>query len=144
MNFIKTKLNIPDINKEDPKSGTHISSNQKSNISKSIIFENIENTKGSVMREVEKKNDLDKLYKNIEFLNLIFIIINDFKLFPNYIHYENIKNIFYYISDQMEIEYHNYEKGNLDIRIFGESFVKNNSNNFILFIDGKEEKLKKK
>jgi len=144
LNFIKTKLNIPDINKEDPKSGTHISSNQKSNISKSIIFENIENTKGSVMREVEKKNDLDKLYKNIEFLNLIFIIINDFKLFPNYIHYENIKNIFYYISDQMEIEYHNYEKGNLDIRIFGESFVKNNSNNFILFIDGKEEKLKEK
>ena len=139
LNFIKKKLNIPDIIEEDPKSGTHLSSLQKNSISNTLL---LESTKDNKLRKVEKKNEIDNLYKNEEFLDLIHIIINDLKLYPNYTHYENIKNIFYYLSDQMEIEYHNYEKGNLDIRIFGESFVKNNVNNFILFIDGKEEKLK--
>ena len=134
VNFIKNKLNIPEIEEEYSKGGTHISSDEKNNIS--ITFRFNDNKIKTV------KYDIDYLYKKDIFLYLILIIIQDFELYPNYIHYENIKNIFYYLSDQMEIEYHNYVNGNLDIRIFGESFVKNNANNFILFIDGKEEKLK--
>ena len=139
LNFIKKKLNLPEIYKESPKSGTSISTNQNNNTGTSYILESVNDEE---MRKVKRKNEIDNLYANNPFSELIQIIINDLKFYPNYTHYENIKNIFYYLSDQMEIEYHNFENGNLDIRIFGENFVKNNINNFILFIDGKEEKLK--
>ena len=139
LDFITKKLKIPDMNKEFSKPGTFLP-NQTNVSSYSYKLENVNNSK---MKKVKKQNDLDNMYNENPFSDLIQIIINDSKSYPNYyIHYENIKNIFCYLSDQMEIEYHNYENGNLDIRIFGESFVKNNINNFILFINGKEEKLK--
>ena len=72
------------------------------------------------------------------------MIIQDIKLYPSYSHYENIENIFYYLSDQMEIEYHSYGNQSSEIKIFGKTFVKNNAKNFILFIDEKEEELKEK
>ena len=136
LNFIKNKLNIPEIEEEDSRSGTHISSNRINSNINTFRF------KDNETRAAKNTNDIDYYYDNEKFSYLMLIIINDSKLYPNYIHYENIKNIFYYLSDQMEIEYHNYEKGNLDVRIFGQNFIKNNANNFILFIDGKEEKMK--
>ena len=143
LNFIRNKLKIPDNNDEILKTEELISSTQTSKSGNTNIYENDKDNKMRLINK-EQKNTIDNLYPNNSIGNLISIIIQDFELYPNYSHYENIKNIFYYLSDQMEIEYHNFENGSLDIRIFGENFVKNNANNFVFFIDGKEEKLKEK
>ena len=139
LNFIKNKLGILVINKEDTKPESFISTNQSNNIGNNIKLErDMDNEK----IKVEKKKNFNL---NNPILDLIQIIIQDLEKYPNNIHYENFKNIFYFLSDQMEIEYNNnYENQSLDIRIFGKNFVKNNINNFVLFIDGKEEKLKEK
>ena len=141
LNFIKNKLSMLNINKEDSKPGSFISTNQNNKIgnnNKSERSKDIEKIK------VGKKNYLVNRYTYSPFLDLIKIIIQDLEKYPNNnIHYENIKNIFYFLSDQMEIEYYyNYENQSLDIRIFGENFVKNNVDNFVLFIDETEEKMK--
>jgi len=145
LNFIRNKLNLPDLKKEflksESESESFISQNSNNKIGSTIKFEK---GKDNELVKNENKNNLDKLYTNNPFGKLIQIIIQDSELYPNYIHYENIKNIFYYLCDKLEIEYHNYENQSSDIRIFGEKFVENNANNFILFIDGKEEKLKEK
>ena len=140
LDFIKNKINMTEINKEDSKQGSLISINQNNKIDNNNKLE-----KDNEKIKVEKKNNLGNRNTKSPLLNLIKIIIQDYEKYPNNTHYENIKNIFYFLSDQMEIEYNNnYENQSLDIRIFGENFVKNNANNFVLFIDGKEEKLKEK
>ena len=145
LNFIRNKLNIPDSKKEVSisESESFISGNSKNKIDSTIKYEI---GKDNEYVKKEKQNYLDNLYINNPFGKLIQIIIQDSELYPNYIHYENIKNIFYYLSDQLKIEYYNYnyENQSSDIRIFGENFVENNDQNFILIIDGKEENLKEK
>ena len=91
LDFITKKLKIPDMNKEFSKPGTFLSN--QTNSSNTYILENVNNS---------KMNDLDNMYNENPFSNLIQIIIDDSKSYPNYyIHYENIKNIFCYLSDQM-------------------------------------------
>ena len=136
LNFIKNKINMNDINKEDSKPGSLISINQNNKIDDNI----------KLKRDNEKIKAKKKNYTYSPFLDLIEIIIKDLEKYPNInVHYENIKNIFYFLSDQMEIEYRlNNENGKLNVRIFGKNFVKKNANNFVLFIDDKEEKEEKK
>ena len=137
--FIKNKLKFPD-NKEFSNPESFLNSNQNNKIDDTNVYENGKDS--GIIIKVEKKNFIDNLFTNNPFSDVIQIIIQDLKLYPNNIHYENIKTIFCFLSEQLEIEYHNFATQSLDIRIFGENFVENNSNNFILFMDGKEEKLK--
>ena len=140
INFIKKKLKLPEMEKGETKSEPY-SFTDKRNVINEYKLVN-ENGNDSIIKKIDNNTNIDNLYSNNPFEELIEIIIEDSKLYPNDIHYENIKNIFYYLSDQMEIEYHSYENQSLDIRIFGQNFVENNINNFILFIGEKEEKLK--
>ena len=143
INFIIQKLNQPKIIqvKEEEKSEIpeiHNITSKKSEIGDTIKFEEKNG------RYVQKTNNdnIDNKYLNDPFEGLIKMIIEDSKSYPSNTHYENIKNIFYYLSDTLEIEYHSYENQSSEIRIFGENFFQNNAKNFILFIDEKEEILK--
>ena len=140
INFIKEKLNLPDIVQVKGEANPVVENNisEKNEMGGTIKFKE----KNGELIPQKNTDIIDNKYSNDPFEGLIKMILNDEQIYHNNTHYENIKNIFYYLSDQMEIEYHNFENGNLDIRVFGKNFVKNNSNNFILFIDGKEEKLK--
>ena len=140
INFIKEKLKLPDIVqvKGETNPVVHNIISEKNEMGGTIKFKE----KNGELIPQKNTDIIDNKYSNDPFEGLIKMILNDEQIYHNNTHYENIKNIFYYLSDQMEIEYHNFENGNLDIRIFGKNFVKNNNNNFVLFIDGKEEKLK--
>ena len=140
ISFIKNKLKLPKIEKGETKSEPYSFTEERNVINEFKLVN--ENGNHNKIVEIDNITNIDNLYSNNPFEELIKIIIEDSKLYPNDTHYENIKNIFYYLSDQMEIEYYNYENQSLDIRIFGQIFVENNANNFILFIGGKEEKLK--
>ena len=140
IDFIKKKLNLPDIVEVKGEANPVVHNNTSEKNEKEGTIKFMENN--GVLIPQKNTDIIDNKYSNDPFEGLILMILNDEQIYHNNTHYENIKNIFYYLSDQMEIEYHNFENGNLDIRIFGKNFVKNNSNNFILFIDGKEEKLK--
>ena len=139
-NFIINKLKLPDIVTVKDEENVEVFNNtsEKNEKDGTIKFEE----KNGVLFQKTNTDNIDNNYSNDPFDDIIIMIINDEQKYNDNIHYENIKNIFYYLSDQMEIEYHNYENEKLDIRIFGENFVKNNDKNFILFIDEKEEKLK--
>ena len=140
ISFIKNKLKLPKIEKGETKSEPYSFTEERNVINEFKLVN--ENGNHNKIVEIDNITNIDNLYSNNPFEELIKIIIEDSKLYPNDTHYENNKNIFYYLSDQMEIEYYNYENQSLDIRIFGQIFVENNANNFILFIGGKEEKLK--
>jgi len=140
INFIKKRLKIPDI--VQVKGGTNLEvhnvTSEKNEMGGTIKFEE----KNGELFQKKNNDNIDSQYSNDPFEDLIKMIINDEKNYDNNTHYKNIKNYFYYLCDQMEIEYHNFENKKLEFRIFGKNFVENNKNNFILFIDGKEEKLK--
>ena len=140
INFIKKRLKIPDI--VQVKGGTnlevHNNTSEKNEMGGTIKFEE----KNGELFQKKNNDNIDSQYSNDPFEDLIKMIINDEKNYDNNTHYKNIKNYFYYLSDQMEIEYHNFENKKLEFSIFGKIFVENNKNNFILFIDGKEEELK--
>ena len=141
INFIRNRQNLPQINLEENSEPSLIQREEN------MLFDRIkfEEKDGMLMSLKTKDNtNIDNLYLNEPLESLIFLIIQDIKLYPNISHYENIKNIFYYLSDQLEIEYHNYGNQSSEIKIFGKSFVKNNAKIFILFIDEKEEILKEK
>ena len=93
------------------------------------------------------------------FKKFIRIIINDYKNYPNIMHYYNIVNILYFFNlyenkginninnneriqskekQEIIIEYLN---NNSNINLFNENFVKNNKNNVYLEIDGETYEL---
>ena len=139
INFIKKKLNLPEIQQGEIKSEKYVFTDKISEINEFKLVNEKENV--NVIKKDENTN-IDNLYSDNPFEELIKMIIEDSKLYPNDAHYENIKNIFYYLSDTLQIEYHSYENQSTEIRIFGKNFVQNNDNNFILIINEKEEKLK--
>jgi len=91
-----------------------------------------------------------------EFNQLMNIIINDYKNYPNFSHFFNIKNIFYFFNIEDEqifeevgkkidnkitknkepiiIEYNNYIS--YKTKLFSKTFVKNNKKNFKIEIEG--------
>ena len=140
ISFIKNKLKLLKIEKGETKSEPNSFTDKRNKINEIKLMK--ENGNDNIIKKIDNNSNIDNYYSENPFEELINIIIEDSKLYLNDTHYENIKSIFYYLSDQMEIEYHSYENQSLDIRIFGHNFLKNNVNNFILFIDEKEEKLK--
>jgi surface protein len=139
ISFIEKKLNLKKIEKGETKIEPYSTLTDKGNVINEIKIEE----DGKIIKNIKNNTNIDNLYSDNPFEELIKIIIEDSKLCPNNnTHYENIKNIFYYLSDQMEIEYHSYENEILNRRIFGHNFFQKNINNFILIIDGKEEQLK--
>ena len=142
INYIKDKLKLEELEKENTNNISETQLDKKTEKTEIITYitEDNENRNGKVINN-KKENELNDKF-SLHLKKLVNIVIKDENLCPNNNHYENIKNIFYYLSDIMEIEYFSYENQSLNIRIFGKNFVENNINNFILFIDGKEEKLK--
>jgi len=141
INFIKKKLNLPEIEKGETKSKPYSSFTDKSNEINEYKLE-VKKENANLIKNIDNNSNLDNYYSDNPFEELINIIIDDLDLYIDNTHYENIKTIFYYLSDKLEIKYFNYTNQSLDIRIFGKNFLENNINNFILFIDGEEEKLR--
>ena len=94
-----------------------------------------------------------------EFYKFLRIIINDYKNYPNFIHYYNIQNIFYFfnlnnnrskdnINNNIKEYYEKeeitikYIKNNSNINLFNENFVNNNKDKIYLEIEGKKYELK--
>ena len=142
INFIRNKLKLEELEKENSiiNSETQLDKKKEKTEVITTINEKNENRNRNAINNI-KEYKLNEIFSK-SWKKLINMIINDENLYPNDNHYENIKYFFYCLSDQLEIEYHSYENQSKDIRIFGKNFVENNNNNFMLFIDGKEEKLK--
>ena len=142
INYIKNKLKLEELEKENSIINSETQLDKKKGKTEIItnITEDNENRNRKVINNI-KENELKDIF-SLSFKKLVNMVIQDENLYPNNNHYENIKYFFYYLSEQLEIEYFSYENQSLYIRIFGKNFVENNINNFILFIDGKEEKLK--
>ena len=98
----------------------------------------------AIMKTCNGKNFID--IRNIK--ELYEIIKYCKNTFPNYNHFLNIQEIYYYLLDKLKIKYFSYnEQIEDEINIFGKNFVENNKKNCYLIIDGKEvdlcEKFKK-
>ena len=105
------------------------------NNSKNYFKSNLNNSQSNDVNSI--KEEINKSY----FCEFIKIILDDFKLFPNYSHFINIDNIYFFLSRrEMEIEYNYNDR--LGIKLFGNQFVKNNKNKLFLVIDNKEYELK--
>ena len=88
----------------------------------------------------EKGEDPFKIIYN--FRALIHIVLSDLELCQNYIHYENIRYFNSLFGEKLELEYYSYSNDSkLNIRLFGEQFVKNNKNNCSLIINGERKDL---
>ena len=112
------------------------SEENKSNIKSEIV--DIKTVKGDgnnvLIEKGEKKIDLDLML-------IISIVLNDEKKFPNYKHYENIKNLYHIICDKLIIKYYSYNNDKTNIRLFGERFIKKNENKCSVLIENKIYKL---
>ena len=140
INFITNKLKLEELEKENSIINSETQLDKKKEKKEIITTINEKNENRNAINNI-KEYKLNEIFSK-SCKKLINMIIKDENLYPNDNHYENIKHFFYCLSDQLEIEYHSYENQSKDIRIFGKNFVENNISNFILFIDGKEEKLK--
>ena len=145
-------IKFDDIKIEDIKKGQilkkndNIKSFEESNInSTNIIIE-----KNNCIWEILSKEEEEAFNK------LINIIINDYKNYPNFSHYFNIKNLLYcFNNDDIPITEKEYQKldnkyiknkepiiieyiNNIsyETKLFNKTFVKNNKNNFKIEIDG--------
>ena len=94
-------------------------------------------------KEKETKIILDRHKFMANLKKLIKIIFYNKKNYPNFNHYLNLKNIYYYLCDKLDIEYFNYlNQSERDINIFGKKFVENNRKNCCLMINNKKVKLR--
>ena len=126
---------------------------KETNYIKSILKKYV-NEKYNYHKNPKKENQKDQFFtrqdfnsehltdSDIGFLanskDLIFTVIVESKNCPNYIHFQNMRYLNSYFGEKMELEYYSYEnESTLDIRLFGEIFVKKNKNNCSLLIDGK-------
>ena len=97
-----------------------------------------------IMKICNEKNFIGKIY-----IKELYEIIKYCKnTFPDYNHFLNIQEIYYYLLDKLKIVYFSYKDQLEDeINIFGKNFVENNKKNCYLIIDGKRvdlcEKFKK-
>ena len=105
------------------------------------------------------KSTYEKISKNEEkrFKELVNIIINDYKYYPNFTHFFNIRNLLYFFNienkpiqnegninliekkEPIIIEYIN--DGTKKIKLFSKIFVKNNKKNCSVEIEGKRLEL---
>ena len=88
----------------------------------------------------KKGRKIDYL-KYIKVKQLYDIILYCKRHFPHYNHYLNIREIYYYLLDKLEIHYTYLNEMNKKINIFGKKFVENNKENCYLIINEKKLKL---
>ena len=108
-----------------------------------------ESEKQNSERDLTKKIDSELKEKGenpfkiiYNFRALIHIVLSDLELCQNYIHYENIRYFNSLVGEKLELEYYSYSNDSkLNIRLFGEQFVKNNKNNCSLIINGERKDL---
>lgn len=81
----------------------------------------------------EKKDNAEKhkemeMVLNIQDLKEIILFCKD--KFPNYSHYLNLENIYFYLLEKLEIKYYSYiNQSKATIKIYGKHFVEKNKNN---------------
>ena len=121
---------------------------------------NVKNFTEELNAEVEKQNNLEgkKVSEEISELRnerrnvpfdiilylkaLITIVLSDLEKCPNYIHYENIKHLYYCVGEKLDLEYYSYfNESKLKIRLFGKKFVENNKKNCSIIINGEIKEL---
>ena len=99
------------------------------------IIKDIYDKDGKIVgTKMESDSEIFLDIKNIE--KLFNVLIYNKKQYPNYKHYLNIENIYYYLCDKLDIEYFSYlDQSERDINIFGKKFVENNKDNCHLLIN---------
>ena len=140
--FIK---NIFEKNKKNELDKKNIVKNNKplTHLEGNIIKIDINDKDRKIASKIEDDTENFLDLENIE--KLFKVIIYSKEQFPNYTHYLNIENIYYYFCDKLDIEYYSYlDQSERDIQIFGKKFVENNKNNCYLIINNKREDLKEK
>ena len=95
---------------------------------------------------INKGENNDYLNYKLNLKELYEIIVDNKTKFPNFYHFENIKEIYSFILDKLEIEYSlnniNFDPNQeINIQLFGENFVKNNKNNCSLIINEQRKEL---
>ena len=105
----------------DDSDNAHISNNNETFLSNSSL---------ELLSIIEEKEDSN----NQQFFNFCFIAINNFLNNPTYIQMENI-DIIYQFFFSLKLKY-KYDSNN--IKLFGNEFILNNKDNFILYINDKE------
>ena len=92
---------------------------------------------------IQKEENNDYLNYKLNLKELYEIIVDNKTKFPNFYHFENIKEIYSFILDKLEIEYNINIIPNQEIKIklFGKKFVKNNKNNCSLIINEQRKEL---
>ena len=114
----------------------------QSQIEKDKIKEDIRDKEGNII--LYKKGDNNEYLDSIN-LKLLYSIINyDKDNFPNFNHFLNIENIYFYLLDKLEIEYSLINNKSQEIRLFGKYFVEKNKNNCYLIINNQREELREK
>ena len=106
------------------------------------IIKDIYDKDGKIVgTKMESDSEIFLDIKNIE--KLFNVLIYNKKQYPNYKHYLNIENIYYYLCDKLDIEYFSYlNQSERNINIFGKKFVENNRKNCCLMINNKKVKLR--
>ena len=124
--------------KEFKKPKTKSYENKIKNDKINIILD--ENNKEILKKIEEEDESAFQMLLNLKLLSEIIFFCKD--NFPNYSHYLNIDNIYFYLLDKLEIEYYSYiDQSKKRIKIFGKTFVNNNKNNCYLIIKDKKEDL---
>ena len=123
--------------------------NENNDVSQNII--KYEQINGSTLEKSEEQEEEEKRFKK-----LINIIINDYKNYPNFLHFFNIRNLLYFFNiedkpiekeedniinnfvekkESIIIEYINNISNKT--KLFSKIFVKNNKSKFKIEIEGK-------
>ena len=123
-------------------------SNEDNNLIITKVKNNIENDidKEEMFKIMNDNNDFEKNEEEEYYsLNLLSIIIDDYKNYPNYNHIETISNVEKYISlslgdyNEINLKYE-FNEENIaynSLEIFGEVFVNNNKENCFLISNEK-------
>jgi len=100
-----------------------------------IKFDGIRIEEIKIDKIIEKINDNKDIFEEIKFKNLIDAIINDYKNYPNFSHFFNIKNLLYFFN----IEDKSTEK---DENIINDDFIEENEPIIIEYINNISNKTK--
>ena len=108
-------------------------------IRKEIIDENNNVILSKIENSLNK--NLDKFTNLKELSDIIFFCKNNL---PNYRHYLNIENFYFYLLDKLNIKYYSYKsQAKQKINIFGKEFVEKNKENCYLIVKDNKESLRK-
>ena len=109
------------------------------NISEKIEFIEMENNQE--VKKIQVKNLTESIEDIVSLKGMFDLIEKSKEKIPCYTHYENIIKIYHFLCDKLKLKYCSYSNNQTKIRLFGETFIKNNINKCSVMINNKLKKL---